>query len=225
MPHMRSAAARVGRLVAAAAVATLLVLAALPAAAAARDSDGDGMPNRWEKAHGLDPFRANARGNPDRDGLRNLAEFTASTDPQDADTDDDGLTDGAEVNDFETDPADADTDDDGLEDGVDDSDDDGIADGQEDGETDDEVVGTIASFDAGTGLLTVDTTLGTQVSGTVTAATELEWSDCDGVEATSDDLVAGAAVDEMEYVDGTTDLEGVALVPATACGEDDQGED
>ena len=85
------------------------------------------------------------------------------------------------------------------------------------------MAGTIASFDATTGLLTVDTSLG-QASGTVTPDTELEWSDCDDAEATTADLVAGVAVDEMEFVDGTTDLESVELVSATTCG-DDQGED
>jgi hypothetical protein len=205
-------------------VALTCLVGLVPAQAAARDSDGDGMPNRWERAHGLDPFRANARGNPDRDGLRNLMEFASSTDPQDADTDDDGLTDGDEVNDFETDPADDDTDDDGVLDGDDDSDEDGVADDQEDGEQDEDIAGTVASFDAATGILTVDSTLGTQVTGTVTDATELEWSDCDDVPATTDDLVPGAAIDEMEFVDDTTDLESVELAPAVAC-DDDQGED
>src|SRR5215471_6597827 len=34
-----------------------------------RDSDHDGMPNRWEIRMGLNPHRANAKGNPDQDGL------------------------------------------------------------------------------------------------------------------------------------------------------------
>ncbi len=213
------------RIMATAALVVLVCLAGLvPAVAAARDSDGDGMPNRWERAHGLDPFRANARGNPDADGLRNLREFVNGTDPQDADTDDDGLTDGTELNDVETDPLDADTDDDGVEDGDDDADEDGVADGQEDGDDDEDLAGTIASFDPATGLLTVDSTLGTQVTGTVTDATELEWSDCEDTVPTTADLVAGTGVDELEFADDTTDLQSVELVPAVSC-EDDQGED
>ena len=66
------------------------------------DSDDDGMPDSWEDAHGLE------KGNPDdanddndanggADGLTNLEEFQAGTDPRDADSDDDGLKDGEEV--------------------------------------------------------------------------------------------------------------------------------
>lgn len=205
-------------------VAVTCVAGLVPAQASARDGDGDGMPNRWEKAHGLNPGRPNARGNPDADGLRNLAEFRNGTDPLVADSDDDGLTDGDEVKDFETDPTDPDTDGDGIVDGDDDSDEDGVADDQEDGEEDGDTAGTVASFDATTGILTVDTTLGTQVTGTVTAETELEWDDCDDVPVTTADLVAGTDVDELEFVDGTTDLESVELVPAAACSDDD-GED
>ena len=40
------------------------------------------------------------------------------TDPLDADTDDDGLSDGAETGTFGTDPTDPDSDDDGLSDGT-----------------------------------------------------------------------------------------------------------
>ena len=59
------------RLVVALAAGLLLALAlAAPSAdAAGRDSDGDGMPNRWERAHELNPHRANASGDPDRDRL------------------------------------------------------------------------------------------------------------------------------------------------------------
>jgi hypothetical protein len=99
-------------------------------ASGARDSDHDGMPNRWEVAHHLDAHRANASGDPDRDGLRNLGEFRHSTAPHSDDSDDDGVEDGDEVHDgcTATDPTDADTDDDGTEDtdgdGIDDADDD-----------------------------------------------------------------------------------------------------
>jgi hypothetical protein len=59
-----------------------------------RDSDGDKMPNRWETRHHLDAHKANAQKDADRDGLVNLSEFRDGTDPQDADTDDDGVEDG-----------------------------------------------------------------------------------------------------------------------------------
>ena len=115
------------------AVAGLLTLSAPSATAASRDSDGDGMPNRWEVAHHLDPHRANAGGDKDHDGLRNLAEYRHHTDPAAEDTDGDGDDDGDEVHDgtSTTDPTDADTDDDGIEDGQEDTDDDGIDDAED----------------------------------------------------------------------------------------------
>lgn len=53
----------------------------------------------------------------DDDGLTDGAELALGTDPFDSDTDDDGLSDGDEVNVHGTDPLDPDTDDDGLNDG------------------------------------------------------------------------------------------------------------
>ena len=56
-------------------------------------------------------------GDDDDDGLSNQAEREAGTDPDNPDSDDDGLSDGDEVNRYETDPLQADTDGDGREDG------------------------------------------------------------------------------------------------------------
>jgi len=61
------------------------------------DSDGDGMPDDWEIANGLNPLVNDAALDPDGDGLTNLQEYTLGTDPQSADTDGDGMTDGWEV--------------------------------------------------------------------------------------------------------------------------------
>ena len=47
------------------------------------DSDGDGMPDAWELAHGLNPAVNEAGGDADGDGMTNLQEYLAGTNPQD----------------------------------------------------------------------------------------------------------------------------------------------
>lgn len=62
------------------------------------DADGDGLPNSWEVAHGLNPFWAgDVELDSDGDGLSNLDEFNAGTKPNNPDTDGDGLNDAWEV--------------------------------------------------------------------------------------------------------------------------------
>lgn len=52
------------------------------------DGDGDGLPDDWEIAHGLDPERADgadgAEGDPDGDGFTNKQEYLSGTDPRSA---------------------------------------------------------------------------------------------------------------------------------------------
>jgi hypothetical protein len=45
------------------------------------DSDGDGMPDGWEIAHGLNPLVNDASGDLDHDGASNLAEYNNQTNP------------------------------------------------------------------------------------------------------------------------------------------------
>lgn len=115
--------------------------ATLERVAARVDSDNDSLPDPWE----IESFTNLAQGgtdDPDNDGLTNVLEFANGTNPNVADTDGDGLADGAEVNTHRSNPNKPDTDDDGLTDGFEvatthtdpvkaDSDDDGVSDGAE----------------------------------------------------------------------------------------------
>jgi hypothetical protein len=271
---------------------TSLLLAlslAAPSSAAGRDSDHDGIPNRWERSHGLNPHKkSDARADFDKDGLTNVAEYRHGTKLRDEDTDNDGADDGDEVRDgfASTNVRDADTDNDGrldgdedadhdgvanededdasetcaradddtdrdhvadedenelgLEVGDADSDNDGVTDGSEDRDHDGEanededdvlgdacddssedagdLLGTIASYDAGTGALVVTTVSGGTVTETVTVDTRIEFEHADGTPdpgtASTADLVPGVQVAELDVDDHTGTLEKVSVYPA-----------
>ena len=61
---------------------------------------GNGLPDRWEEANGLDPNDTAAeRKDPDFDGLSNVCEFSIGTNPLNSDTDGGGESDGSELSD------------------------------------------------------------------------------------------------------------------------------
>jgi len=81
----------------------------------AADTDGDGLPDDWEIQY-FGGLSQGPGGDFDGDGLTNLQEYQAVTDPTNSDTDSDGLTDGWEVENG-IDPTNPDTDSDGMLDG------------------------------------------------------------------------------------------------------------
>lgn len=120
-----------------AAISALIISGAATATAQAAtgDADRDGIPTRWEKSHGMNPWRAaDALADFDRDGLKNLGEYRQGGLLRDEDTDNDGADDGDEVKDGlrSTDIDDPDTDDDGILDGDEDADHDDVDNEDED---------------------------------------------------------------------------------------------
>ena len=68
----------------------------------------------WEINNESDIWNDDSGVDLDDDDLTNLEEFNLKTDPRNNDTDDDGLEDGEELNEYETDPKEKDSDQDGL---------------------------------------------------------------------------------------------------------------
>ena len=96
----------------------------------------------WSYSLGLTVLGESGSADPDHDGLTNAEEKELGTDPHNADTDGDGVSDGDEVHVYHTDPLKKDTDGDGLSDSTEifqyhtdalkvDTDGDGLSDGDE----------------------------------------------------------------------------------------------
>ncbi|MCJ2669092.1 MAG: FG-GAP-like repeat-containing protein [Candidatus Thermoplasmatota archaeon] len=66
-------------------------------AVAQDDTDHDGLPDDWE-GENFGDLSQGADDDPDSDGLSNLQEYSIETDPNDADTDGDGIRDGNDPN-------------------------------------------------------------------------------------------------------------------------------
>lgn len=181
-----------------------------------RDADGDGLPEKGEKEHGLDPFNPDT----DVDGLNDSVEVAGVTDPHEYDTDDDGLKDGREVE-LGTDPTVVDTDGDGLQDkaevedyGTDptqeDTDGDGLADGREEeigsdpltADSDDDGLDDGEEVTAGTDPLEADTD-----GDGLTDASELN-GETDPLERDSDGDGVDDGADQDPMVSETTAADG-----------------
>ena len=108
-----------------------------PPASASSDTDGDGLPDAWERRYGLDPDNAaDAAEDTDGDGLDNLTELRIRTTPNGVDSDGNGVPDGDEDSDADglrngvevaaaSNPWEADSNGDGVTDAQDDPDGDG----------------------------------------------------------------------------------------------------
>ncbi|MCW2834192.1 MAG: peptidase papain [Nocardioides sp.] len=182
-----------------------------------RDTDNDGTRDGDEDADG-DGFD-----NEDEDDSLE----TCLTD--DDDRDEDGVDDEDE-NEQHSGARDSDSDDDGIEDGDEDGDHDGEQNEDEDdsvednceaehGEDDSDLMGTIISFDAGTGALVINTLASeAHLSLVVTEETEIEFdtsgSGSNDEDGSAADLVPGAEVAEIGMDDGAT-LEEIELVRAS----------
>lgn len=132
--------------------AATVALLTLPAAAGAAggDRNRDGIPDRWERTHKLALVPGQDARDQDRDGLTNLVEWQARTNPRRRDSDRDGTPDGRE-----------DGDRDGLRNGFEgptghdarepDTDGDGVKDGKEGAGRVLGVAGTVVTIDLGAG--------------------------------------------------------------------------
>jgi hypothetical protein len=76
------------------AIAVFAVQAPAKNSASAKDKNGNGIKDAWEKANGLSTKKDQGNRDADGDGSRNRCEYQAKTDPNVADSNGDGVVDG-----------------------------------------------------------------------------------------------------------------------------------
>lgn len=203
------------------------------------DMDGDGLTDNWETLNGLDPndngLNPNnigavgnpdngAAGDPDNDGSPNSLEQTQMTDPNDDDTDGDGLLDGVEdgagtfvdATMTGTSPTMADTDGDTLMDGVEDNGgvvvdaetmtgtNPNIADTDGDSLRDDwEVANLLDPFDDGSAVVANGPAGDPDADGSDNAGEQGRGTDPQNPDSDADSLLDGVESDDGIYVDAT----------------------
>lgn len=77
-------------------VMLVFAVVAAQASAAPKDRNKNGIPDAWEKAHGISLKKDRGNRDADGDGARNRCEYQAKTDPNNADSDADLIPDGDE---------------------------------------------------------------------------------------------------------------------------------
>jgi hypothetical protein len=198
-----------------------------------RDTDGDGMSDRWEEHFGFSIDDASdASLDSDGDGLTNLQEYLHTTQPHDSDSDDDGLLDGDEVDIHGSVPTKPDTDEDGLDDGVEvnthassplnkDSDGDGLSDSSEVSiyltspiNDDTDLDGLLDSYEVLNGLdpLVDDSTDDTDSDGLVNIDEFTEGTDPNDSDSDNDGILDGDEVNLHATLPMNSDTDG-DLIP------------
>ena len=206
------------------------------------DDDGDAMSDAWEERYGLDPLdAADASADADGDGLSNGDEYLADSDPTRADTDGDALPDGADSCPVRFDRNGYDADGDGRGDVCDaDAFAAALALGDLDGDGLDEHA-VLRADGQGATLYVVDGSDGSALREVpVLAADEQAYglafaADLDGAgtravavlargvltgttHAVLVDPIAGAVVNDLSFLDGSTSPLALAVVPGAAPG-------
>jgi hypothetical protein len=226
-----------------------LALLAVPSSAMAkkrhdqapRDRNHDGIPDKWEKKHGISTTKRTAgKADPDKDGLVNRFEWRAHTNPKSADTNGNGVGDADEDADGDhvdngnearerTKPRKADSDSDGVKDGKEDADKDRLDNaGEDDAGTDpidpdsdgdgvkdgDEHAGEVTAWDGTT--LTISVYGGSTLTGVVDQDTYVGCAA--GDESLGDD---NSSEDPTWSGDPTADELGKVVAREDVSGADD----